>query len=457
MTRNDAVIDNETTDHTDTSAKDQTMSEPTIDDETTDTRDAHTDETTAADKSSTTAPNAGSDAAAKTATDGETTDGDETDSTEADDVDEAFDAISIVFDDIADAGIDYDIDTDDTDDAADDAADETITDGDTTAADDIVETNAARVNETLALASTTSDDTASDDTTSQTANDDHARAATTTPTTAETPVGTSTAAAEPADRKGATAASPAPATPGVEPTLRLSARLDAELRQRGNVDDMLRDYPALALAKVTVADRKTGRSIIDRVSAEFRAGHVHAIRVRDDDERIALMGVVTGMMRPTDGAVMNKSLNVLEIEPGELLTHRIGVIPQRYAVRDDLNAEQNLLYAMDASGRTFLKPKPVYARELLQRVGFDSQTPNAPLATLPAVERRLVAVARAICCDAEVIVADEPTGGLDTDDAVVVLRALMALTHGDPKRCVVIVTADDEVAEIAETVTYLSE
>ena len=457
MTRDDAVIDNETTDHTDTSAKDQTMSEPTIDDETTDTRDAHTDETTAADKSSTTAPNAGSDAAAKTATDGETTDGDETDSTEADDADEAFDAISIVFDDIADAGIDYDIDTDDTDDAADDAADETITDGDTTAADDIVETNAARVNETLALASTTSDDTASDDTTSQTANDDHARAATTTPATAETPVGTSAVAAEPADRKGATAASPAPATPGVEPTLRLSARLDAELRQRGNVDDMLRDYPALALAKVTVADRKTGRSIIDRVSAEFRAGHVHAIRVRDDDERIALMSVVTGMMRPTDGAVMNKSLNVLEIEPGELLTHRIGVIPQRHAVRDDLNAEQNLLYAMDASGRTFLKPKPVYARELLQRVGFDSQTPNAPLATLPAVERRLVAVARAICCDAEVIVADEPTGGLDTDDAVVVLRALMALTHGDPKRCVVIVTADDEVAEIAETVTYLSE
>ena len=451
MTRNDAVIDNETTDHTDTSAKDQTMSEPTIDDETTDTRDAHTDETTAADKSSTTAPNAGSDAAAKTATDGETTDGDETDSTEADDADEAFDAISIVFDDIADAGIDYDIDTDDTDDAADDTADETIADGGTTAADDIVETNAARVNETLALASTTS----------QTASDDYARATTTTPTTAETPAETpaetSTAAAEPADRKDATAASPAPATPGVEPTLRLSARLDAELRQRGNVDDMLRDYPALALAKVTVADRKTGRSIIDRVSAEFRAGHVHAIRVRGDDERIALMGVVTGMMRPTDGAVMNKSLNVLEIEPGELLTHRIGVIPQRYAVRDDLNAEQNLLYAMDASGRTFLKPKPVYARELLQRVGFDSQTPNAPLATLPGVERRLVAVARAICCDAEVIVADEPTGGLDTDDAVVVLRALMALTHGDPKRCVVIVTADDEVAEIAETVTYLSE
>ncbi|RSX58497.1 ATP-binding cassette domain-containing protein [Bifidobacterium samirii] len=440
MTRDDAVIDGTTTDQTDPSAKDQTMSEPTIDDETTDARDAATDETTDAAERTTT----DADATTEAETADETADGVEA-GVEAD---EAFDAISIVFDDIADAGIDYDI-------AADDEADDgaAVTDGvaddETPAAvpatDDVVEANAARVNETLALATATTDDDAE---TSDGAEAEHDAepaepAEQTTGTDAHSPeAATSTAT---------------PAAPGVEPTLRLSARLDAELRQRGNVNDMLRDYPALALAKVTVADHKTGRNIIDRVSAEFRAGHIHAIRVRGNDERIALMSVVTGMMRPTDGAVMNKSLNVLEIEPGELLAHRIGVIPQRYAVRDDLNAEQNLLYAMDASGRTFLKPKPVYARELLQRVGFDSQTPNAPLAKLPAVERRLVAVARAISCDAEVIVADEPTGGLDADDAVVVLRALMALTHGDPKRCVVIVTADDEVAEIAETVTYLSE
>ena len=438
MTRDDAVIDDTTTDQTDPSAKDQTMSEPTIDDETTDTSGA-----AAADETATTV-----DKTAETAA-SQTTDDTAEDDDAADDA--AFDAINIVFDDIAETGIDYDIDAVDADDDAaanDDVMPASDATTDTTA-DDIVEANAARVNETLALASTTSDDTETADSDSEHAHAESTAAAETTETV-EAPA--ETAADEPDDRKSGTAA-----TPVVEPTLRLSARLDAELRQRGNINDMLRDYPALAFAKVTVADHKTGRNIIDRVDAEFRAGHIHAIRVRGNDERVALMSVITGMMRPTDGAVMNKSLNVLEIEPGELLAHRIGVIPQRYAVRDDLNAEQNLLYAMDASGRTFLKPKPVYARELLQRVGFDSQTPNAPLAKLPAVERRLVAVARAISCDAEVIVADEPTGGLDTDDAVVVLRALMALTHGDPKRCVVIVTADDEVAEIAETVTYLSE
>ncbi|WP_236036993.1 ATP-binding cassette domain-containing protein [Bifidobacterium simiiventris] len=239
--------------------------------------------------------------------------------------------------------------------------------------------------------------------------------------------------------------------------LRLSERLDKELG--GNAADkvLLKSYPSLALNKVTVTDGKTGHNTLDRVSADFYAGHIYAVKVESDDERVALLSVMTGMTRPNDGAVMNKSLNVLEIEPGELRGHRLGIIPQRYAVRADLNAEQNVLYAMNASGRTFLKPKPVIARELLQRVGFDSETPNTAVGKLPLVQQRLVAIARAISCDAEVIIADEPTGGLDADESVAVLKTLIGLTHGDPKRCVIVVTGDDEVAEVAERVTYLSD
>lgn len=240
-------------------------------------------------------------------------------------------------------------------------------------------------------------------------------------------------------------------------SLRLSERLDKELGSDAADKVLLKAYPSLALNKVTVTDTKTGHNTLDRVSADCYAGHTYAFKVESDDERVALLSVMTGMMRPNDGAVMNKSLNVLEIEPGELRGHRLGVIPQRYAVRDDLSAERNVLYAMDASGRTFLKPKPVIARELLKRVGFDSETPNTAVGKLPVLQQRLVAIARAISCDAEVIIADEPTGGLDSDGSVAVLKTLIALTHGDPKRCVIIVTGDDEVAEVAEHVTYVSE
>ena len=248
---------------------------------------------------------------------------------------------------------------------------------------------------------------------------------------------------------------PAVESAAAEPAaMRLSARLDKELN-RTEDKVLLRSYPTLAFKKVTLTDPKTRHNTLDRVDASFYAGHTYTIRVESDDERVALLSVMTGMMRPTDGAVMNKSLNVLEIEPGELRAHRLGIIPQRYALRDDLSAEKNVLYAMDASGRTFLKPKPVIARELLHYVHFDTETPNAPVGKLPVVQQRLGAIARAMACEAEVVIADEPTGGLDMDDSVTVMRTLLSLTHADPKRCVILITGDDEVAEVAESVLDL--
>lgn len=256
-------------------------------------------------------------------------------------------------------------------------------------------------------------------------------------------------------KAAAKTAQPAVESAAAEPAaMRLSARLDKELN-RTEDKVLLRSYPTLAFKKVTLTDPKTGHNTLDRVDASFYAGHTYAIRVESDDERVALLSVMTGMMRPTDGAVMNKSLNVLEIEPGELRAHRLGIIPQRYALRDDLSAEKNVLYAMDASGRTFLKPKPVIARELLHYVHFDTETPNAPVGKLPVVQQRLVAIARAMACEAEIVIADEPTGGLDMDDSVTVMRTLLSLTHADPKRCVILITGDDEVAEVAESVLDL--
>ena len=106
-------------------------------------------------------------------------------------------------------------------------------------------------------------------------------------------------------------------------------------------------------------------------------------------------------------------------------------------------------------GAAFLKPKPVIARELLHKAHFDVDTPNAPVGKLDVVEQRRVAIARAIACEAEVLIADEPTGGLNDDDSVEILQLLTSLTHGDPKRCVIILTESEAVANIAETIIKL--
>lgn len=239
--------------------------------------------------------------------------------------------------------------------------------------------------------------------------------------------------------------------------MRLSSRIDKELKRSKADSIRLKSYPTFSVNKVTVTDKKSGRHVLDRMTQAFYAGHVYSVLLPDNDRVLheTLMGVMSGIIRPHDGNVMNKSANLLELEPGEVRGHRLGLVPQQYAVRDDMSAERNLVYAMDASGRTFLKPKPVIARELLHKVHFDVDTPNAPVGKLDVVEQRRVAIARAIACEAEVLIADEPTGGLNDDDSVEILQLLTSLTHGDPKRCVIILTESEAVANIAETIIKL--
>lgn len=247
------------------------------------------------------------------------------------------------------------------------------------------------------------------------------------------------------------------ASASVDPAMRLSSRIDKELKRSKAASIHLKSYPTFSMNKVTVTDKKSGRHVLDRMTQAFYAGHVYSVLLPDNDRVLheTLMGVMSGIIRPHDGNVMNKSANLLELEPGEVRGHRLGLVPQQYAVRDDMSAERNLVYAMDASGRTFLKPKTVIARELLHKVHFDVDTPNAPVDKLDVVEQRRVAIARAIACEAEVLIADEPTGGLNDDDSVELLQLLTSLTHGDPKRCVIILTESEAVANIAETIIKL--
>lgn len=236
----------------------------------------------------------------------------------------------------------------------------------------------------------------------------------------------------------------------------VSTHIDREVKVGDEDLNLLRAYPTLSLHDVTYRDRKTGRTPVEHLTCAFAAGTVSAILVPDGDDmaRTAMVGLLSGLLMPESGHLMNRSAEYLSIEPFELRGHRIGLVPQRFAVRGDLSPVRNLVYAMDASNRNFLKPKPVLARELLLASGLDETLLDNRVDSLNEVDRRRVAIARAVCCEAEIVVLDEPLDGLEDGERDTIMELLRSIAHGDPKRCVVVVTQDAAVAESADqTVT----
>lgn len=236
----------------------------------------------------------------------------------------------------------------------------------------------------------------------------------------------------------------------------VSTHIDREVKVGDEDLNLLRTYPTLSLHDVTYRDRKTGRAPVEHLTCAFEAGTVSAILVPDGDDmaRTAMVGLLSGLLMPESGHLMNRSAEYLSIEPLELRGHRIGLVPQRFAVRGDLSPVRNLVYAMDASNRNFLKPKPVLARELLLASGLDETLLDNRVDSLNEVDRRRVAIARAVCCEAEIVVLDEPLDGLEDGERDTIMELLRGIAHGDPKRCVVVVTQDAAVAESADqTVT----
>ncbi|WP_455593584.1 ATP-binding cassette domain-containing protein [Bifidobacterium merycicum] len=235
-------------------------------------------------------------------------------------------------------------------------------------------------------------------------------------------------------------------------------RLDKQVRDRV----LLKSYPTFSLNHVTTTARKTGRHVLDNLSLAFYAGTLYAVKVLSDEDdpeqRATLMAVMGAFEPPTSGEVMSKSSNFTELELGELRGHRLGLVPQRYAVRGDLDAEGNLLYAMNGSGRGFLKPKPAIARDVLNSVGFSEATRGKKVRELSLLDQRRVSIARALCCDAETVILDEPTKGLDEAESAELLELLQRIARGrDPKRAVIIITSDDAVAEAAQKVYDLTD
>ena len=192
---------------------------------------------------------------------------------------------------------------------------------------------------------------------------------------------------------------------------------------------------------------------------QIRKGEFAAVVGRSGSGKTTLLNMITGIDRPTTGQVIAGGDG--EAQPiqgmGESQTARwrgrtVGIVFQFFQLLPALTVEENIMLAMDFGRVIPSRRRKARALELLERVGIAAQARKLP-AMLSGGEQQRAAIARAMANDPALLVADEPTGNLDTHTAAEVIRLLE--DQAAAGKTVVVVTHDTEVAARAHSTITL--
>jgi putative ABC transport system ATP-binding protein len=167
--------------------------------------------------------------------------------------------------------------------------------------------------------------------------------------------------------------------------------------------------------EVTKRYDDSGRPALDRVSLEVGVGEAVAIMGPSGSGKSTLLNLIAGLDRPTSGAVAVAGTRIDQVgETGAALfrRNRVGMIFQFFNLLDDLTVADNVLLPAQLGGMGAAEGR-ARADELLEMLGI-AQHGNAYPGRLSGGERQRVAIARALVNRPALLLADEPTGALDT-------------------------------------------
>jgi putative ABC transport system ATP-binding protein len=173
-----------------------------------------------------------------------------------------------------------------------------------------------------------------------------------------------------------------------------------------------------------------GRSltILDGVSLEIGAGEVVAITGPSGSGKSTLLGLLAGLDSPSAGSITVDGVEVTRLGEADLARFRrrtIGFVFQSYHLIPTLTATENVAVPLELAGHA--QPLPA-ARRLLDEVGLAERAGHYP-AQLSGGEQQRVAIARAMALTPPVLLADEPTGNLDSSTGEQIIDVLLALNR----------------------------
>ena len=211
----------------------------------------------------------------------------------------------------------------------------------------------------------------------------------------------------------------------------------------------------LTLNNVAYKYSGTKKNVLKGVSAEFEAGKVYAIVGKSGSGKSTLLSLIAGLDICTDGKILYNNTDLKDIDRDEYRAKKIGVVFQSYNLITNSTAVENIVLSMQIS-ESEEKNKKAFAYNLFEKVGINRETANRKVLKLSGGEQQRVGIARALSHNPDIIIADEPTGNLDSETENDVLKVLTSIAHDTPEngggKCVIIVTHSKKVSSVADVI-----
>ncbi len=202
----------------------------------------------------------------------------------------------------------------------------------------------------------------------------------------------------------------------------------------------------------------TGENVVkalDGVNLQVENGSFVAIVGTSGSGKSTLLHMLGGLDRPTRGSVVVDGKDIFTLKEEELTIFRrrkIGFVFQNYNLVPVLNVYENIVLPIELDGN---KIDSTYVNKIIQTLGLEQKLHNLPN-NLSGGQQQRVAIARALASKPAIILADEPTGNLDSKTSLDVM-GLLKVTSKQFGQTIVMITHNEEMAQMADFIIHIED
>lgn len=187
---------------------------------------------------------------------------------------------------------------------------------------------------------------------------------------------------------------------------------------------------------------------VKNVSCTFESGKMYAVTGESGSGKSTFLSLLAGLDRPGEGRITVDGENLAEIDRDAYRRRQASVVYQAFHLFPLLTAWENVMYPMELQGVPRKKAKEK-AIECLKEVGLGEKKLMQYPKMMSGGEQQRVAIARAMAAGGRILLADEPTGNLDTENEENIVGLLLKLAH-EKEYVVIVVTHNPYVAAVAD-------